>query len=81
MSDEKTSSVFAHLERSNSGARGGAGGRHYACLLNTDPSQRRDSEPMAITLFDGPDHMPVDSIGHGVLEVMALCGARVFPTG
>ena len=39
------------------------------------------SEPMAITLFDGPDHMPVVSIGHGILEVMALCGARVFPTG
>jgi hypothetical protein len=33
------------------------------------------SEPMTITLFVGPDHMPVASIGHGILEVMALFAA------
>jgi hypothetical protein len=33
------------------------------------------SEPMAITLFDGPGHMPVDSIGHGILAVMGALGS------
>jgi hypothetical protein len=30
---------------------------------------------MAITLFDGPDHMPVDSISHGILVVMEGLGS------